>query len=117
MASDAELPKPKRPTRSPRWTPATRRLRKPMIPAHSNGATWEASRPAGKRDREVGANRRVLRIAAVHRVAGKYGMIAEVLHSCRQNQQSPSTPPIQETPTRVPMGRSGVAPSTTSPTI
>ena len=25
---------------------------------------------------------------------------------CRQNQQSPSTPPIQETPTRVPIGNS-----------
>src|ERR1017187_988840 len=35
----------------------------------------------------------------------------------RQNQHSPSTPPIQDTPTRVPIGKSGVAPSTISPTI
>src|ERR1700678_1313098 len=36
---------------------------------------------------------------------------------CVQNQQCPSTPPIHETPTRVPNANSGVAPPITSPTI
>jgi hypothetical protein len=44
-------------------------------------------------------------------------MVAEILHRVPQNQQSPSTPPIHDTPTRVPTGISAVAPSTTSPTI
>ena len=47
IAKLAELPKPKSPTRSPCSTPATRRLRKPIIPAHNSGATWTSSKPAG----------------------------------------------------------------------
>ena len=47
MAWLAEAPKPKRPTRSPGWVPATRRLRKPMMPAQRSGATWVLSRVAG----------------------------------------------------------------------
>ena len=47
IARLAELPHPKSPTRSQCSTPATRKLRRPMMPAHSRGATWTSSKPAG----------------------------------------------------------------------
>ena len=49
IARLAELPKPSSPTRPLGSTPGTRRLRKPMMPAHSKGATCVSSRLSGMR--------------------------------------------------------------------
>ena len=78
MACEAEAPKPKRPTRSPGCVPATRRLRKPMMPAQRSGATWVLSRVAGSGIDEVGADEGVLGVASVDGVAGEGGVVAEV---------------------------------------
>ena len=48
MVSDADEPNPNKPTRSPGSTPATRKLRKPMIPAQSRGAACRSSRLGGR---------------------------------------------------------------------
>jgi hypothetical protein len=79
MASEAELPKPKRPTRSPRNSRNAEAAEADDARAEQRGDVGivEARR---QWNGEIGANRHILRIAAVHRVAGKYGMIAEVLH-------------------------------------
>ncbi len=78
MACEAEAPKPKRPTRSPGWVPATRRLRKPMMPAQRSGATWVLSSVGGQGEDEVGADEGVFGVAAVDGVAGEGGVVAEV---------------------------------------
>src|ERR1700692_4287861 len=43
IAKWAEAPNPNNPTRSPCLTPATRRLRKPIMPAHNGGAVGKCA--------------------------------------------------------------------------
>src|SRR5271156_8903 len=117
MVRLAEEPKPKRPTRSPGSTPATRRLRNPMMPAQSRGATCMSSKPPG---RGTVKSARASAYSAyppstVYPV--KVGRSHRFSILWRQYQQSPSTPPIQETPTREPTGDSLLSPAMTSPTI
>src|SRR5437867_10389899 len=51
IARCAEAPNPNNPTRLPCSTPATRRLRKPMMPAHKRGAACRSSRVVGSGNR------------------------------------------------------------------
>jgi hypothetical protein len=50
-------------------------------------------------------------------VAREHRSVAQVLASVPATQHVPSVDATQDTPTRIPMGRCGVAPATTSPTI
>ena len=78
MAWLAEAPKPKRPTRSPGCVLATRRLRKPMMPAQRSGGDVSVAESFRECESEVGADEGVFGVATVDGVAGEDGVVAEV---------------------------------------
>src|SRR5438105_8327059 len=104
IAKCADAPNPNNPTRSPCSTPATRRLRKPMMPAHKRGEACKSSRVVGS------GNTKSLRASAYSAYPPSTVYPVKVGESQRfsrprwQYQHFPSVPPIQETPTRVPTG-------------
>ena len=70
-----------------------------------------------ERINKIAARGGVLGISAVDGISGEDRRVAKILEATAAVRAVPSTPPIQDTPTRVPSGNSGVAPSTTIPTI
>jgi hypothetical protein len=52
---------------------------------------------------EIGAGERIFGLAPIDCVSSERRRVAQVLAPRRQYQQFPSAPPIQETPTRVPV--------------
>src|SRR5208282_3607025 len=98
----AEEPKPNNPTRSPRSTPATRKLRKPMIPAHSSGAACRSSSANGRGKTKSSRASAYSAYPPSTLYPVKVGASQRFSMLPRQYQQVPSVPPIQETPTRVP---------------
>ncbi len=81
MARWAEAPKPNSPTRSPGSTPATRRLRKPMIPAQSSGAACTSSSAGGSGKTKSARAGGEPGVPAIDRVAGECRRVAEILRA------------------------------------
>ena len=82
-----------------------------MRPAHISGAASASEYMLRDLEGIGGVGRRVLRVAAIDRVAGKAGPLAQVLAPRRQKRQRPHVPPSQGMPTRSPI----LNPSTPAP--